>query len=298
MIKHEFLNDRDVITFCNWLGEVISCDRGIHFRYQGGTDPTLIDAQIRYRWPNKRIDILPGGELTIYPHSNFAENAIILEKIGRGLRRSLESSSTNPQELCNWLRATFVWGGVFTKRGKTGGNAGWLKSLNDRQELTQYWTRVRDVLAHVSDDDIGLELDDLRSNAGTTKVHSLLLTDWVIYDSRVAAALAWLVFKWSSGHPPPLLQFACMRPNTKKQKSRSPDQRIFKYFAATRSVQEHRKHLKWNIRANWILRAALDAARKKRDPSSPPPFASLREIESALFMVGDDLSLANGLEFP
>jgi hypothetical protein len=132
----------------------------------------------------------------------------------------------------------------------------------------------------------------LRSNAGTTKVHSLLLQDWVIYDSRVAAALAWLVYQWSSRRPPSFLQFGCMRANSVRNKSRSPDEKMFKYFTASGDVRNHRVHLKWNLRANWVLSAALNAANRRCGLNEVAPFASLREVEAALFMVGDDLSVA------
>ena len=37
---------------------------------------------------------------------------------------------------------------------------------------------------------------DLRFNAGMTKVYSLMCDNFIIYDSRVAAALGWLVMKY------------------------------------------------------------------------------------------------------
>lgn len=35
-----------------------------------------------------------------------------------------------------------------------------------------------------------------RFNAGMSKVYSLIVADFIIYDSRVAAALAWFVARW------------------------------------------------------------------------------------------------------
>ncbi|MHB2080818.1 hypothetical protein [Pseudomonas asiatica] len=40
----------------------------------------------------------------------------------------------------------------------------------------------------------------LRFNAGMTKVYALICEDFLIYDSRVAAALGWLVVKYCEAH--------------------------------------------------------------------------------------------------
>ncbi|MET4315541.1 hypothetical protein [Bradyrhizobium sp. RT4b] len=170
MNKRVFLDEEAVVGFCNWLGEAISGGRELRYRYPGGVDLMLSDARDRYRWPPKRIDIpTPGRTLKLERRSNLSENTKILDIISAGLLKSLENAAPEPQELFEWLRAIFVWGGVYTKRG----NATWLRDLYDRDVLIQYWARVRNILPHAEDDDIGSKLDDLRSNAGTTKVHSL-----------------------------------------------------------------------------------------------------------------------------
>lgn len=288
MNKPEFLNERSVVQFCAWLGKVISGEEYLSFKHQQGADLTLRSALARYCWPPRKIEVSsPLRVFELERNSSFAKNAEILDVIGVGLRATLESSSQDSQELFHWLQAVFVWGGVYTRRG----NARWLCDLRQRAALSQYWSRVLEVLRRVESDDIGCKLGDLRSNAGTTKVHSLVLPDWVIYDSRVAAALSWLVYRWSDGDPPSLLRFACMRANTNRPKSRSPDQAVFKYFSPSGDIRNHRLHLKWNVRANWVLSAALDNA-KRANRQDSLAFTSLRDVEAALFMMGEDLSLA------
>ena len=99
-----------------------------------------------------------------------------------------------------------------------------------------------------------------------TKVYSLLLKDFVIYDSRVAAALAWLVLLWQISSRPgsqlhPELSFQCLKAkeykskkNPKHPKLRNPDSFQFSNLAANPYA-----HAKWNLRANWILTAAFPA---------------------------------------
>ncbi|MCS3731365.1 hypothetical protein [Bradyrhizobium betae] len=289
MNKQEFLNEATIVQFCSWLGKIISGDEELGFKHQQGIDLRLHNARARYCWPPKSVEISsPVRSFALRRNSTLAENAEILDAIGAGLRKSLESPSQDSQELFEWLQAVLVWGGVYTRRG----NAGWLRGLHRKAALGQYWSRVLDVLHQAEDDDVGSKLEDLRSNAGTTKVHSLVLPEWVIYDSRVAAALAWLVHRWSDGDSPSLLHFACMRPNTRKPKSRSPDETVFEYFSPSGDIRKHRAHLKWNVRANWVLSHALANARMGSRGQDPSTFLSLREVEAALFMIGDDLSLA------
>jgi hypothetical protein len=135
-------------------------------------------------------------------------------------------------------------------------------------------------------------MSDLRSNAGMTKIHSLLLPNFVIYDSRVAAALAWLVRRWAkrSKNVPAHLRFACMRANTSKEKVkvRSPDPSVFRNFSPSGAARNHHRHAMWNLRANWLIAEALEQVRKKDARRS----RSSREVEAALFMMGEDLSRA------
>src|SRR5690242_12713921 len=136
MNKRAFLDEEAVVAFCNWLSEAISGDRELRYRYPGGVDLMLSDARDRYCWPPKRIDIpAPGRTLKLERSSNLSDNTKILGIISAGLLESLESQAPKSQELFEWLRAIFVWGGVYTKRG----NATWLRDLYDRGVLIQYW---------------------------------------------------------------------------------------------------------------------------------------------------------------
>jgi hypothetical protein len=116
-----------------------------------------------------------------------------------------------------------------------------------------------------------------------TKVYSLLIDDFIIYDSRVAAALAWLARRWWTvdlAQPaqtlPELLKFACLPRNGTMAPYSNPDAALFPTLK-----QKPYDHYTWNVRANWLLATALIVA----GPCTV--FGSLREAEAALFQMGD-----------
>ncbi|MDL2358143.1 MAG: hypothetical protein QFF03_23070 [Pseudomonadota bacterium] len=298
MNKIDFLNG-DTADFTAWLGEVIAGTKPLHFTYAPGTagvDDTLAAAKNRYCWPKKMTVIdTPASVITLTRNSSLQRNQLVLDELSNGIRDCLAAKRPDEDALAGWVRAIMVWGGVYTETKNGGGNAGWLKE--NRATLAAYLTRILPALSDASGNLPNPE-GDLRSNAGTTKVHALILADFVIYDSRVAAALAWLVKKWASEHDvSPVvehLRFACMKANTSpsRSKPRSPDPDIFPYFAATGHIRNHRKHATWNLRANWVLRAALDKAIHSAGGKSALSFQSVRDVEAALFMMGENLEHA------
>jgi hypothetical protein len=126
-----------------------------------------------------------------------------------------------------------------------------------------------------------------------TKIYSLLLDNFVIYDTRVAAALAWAVRKYCQanavGAVPPCLDFpvGCAKEGANidplQRKNRNPSSGSLQF----QSLASGRVHARWNMRASWLLTDVLDrcpndhAFRALNDP--------LRALESALFMIGYDI---------
>ncbi|WP_312918375.1 hypothetical protein [Stutzerimonas kunmingensis] len=289
MTRTEFLTLEQTKSFVGWFARIINGEQPLMFEHERGTDANLRAALSRYAWPNKRIDIAtPKGMLTINAWSDFEANEAVLNELADGINACLKHPILDNEELAGWVRAIMVWGGVFTRsaKNKTKGNAGWLDE--QKPDLATYMRNALEALK--GDDDIShLNMKNLRSNAGTTKVHSLTLPDFVIYDSRVAAALAWLVRRWAiEGNEvvPEHLRFACMKAKTSKiaLKRRSPDESLFRYFTPSGHFRSHHKHALWNLRANWLVQAAIEQA-QANDWSS-------RKVEAALFMMGDELSLA------
>lgn len=289
MLKVEFLNDQNTRAFTDWFAGLLSEQRSLDFMHVDGVYASLHDAFADYAWPNKRTDIpTPEGTFTLTAWSDFAANERVLDQLSLGVRHSLTEAEGGPTQLADWVKAVMVWGGVYTRHKNGGGNAGWLETMGPH--LAAYLRQALIALKQGTDD-MKPEISDLRSNAGTTKVHSLLLPEFIIYDSRVAAALAWLVLRWSREAAtvvPAHLRFECMRANG-GNKCRTPDGKVFRYFAASGQTA-HYKHAMWNIRASWLLAAVLNKAKLDRPTLAWRP----RELEAALFMLGNDLTVALG----
>jgi hypothetical protein len=291
--KSSFLADAESQRFIAWLAGAIGGQK-VHFTHGTGVDQTLADAKARYAWPARKTTIpMPGGERVLEGGSDLEQNQALLTALSEGLKNCLAKEPVDAAELCAWMKAVFVWGGVYTDNGNGGGNAGWL--IANTADIPRYLPAVLTALTQGSGTAVRGLGDGFRSNAGTTKVHSLVMDDFIIYDSRVAASLAWLVLQWVAedglDDVPQHLRFACMRAKQtpKQKKVRSPDQKIFPYITVAKAVRDHRKHAVWNLRASWILREALS----KRHAVGPcAHFATVRDVEAALFMMGADLSHA------
>lgn len=290
--KRELLKDSDVSSFTDWLAGVFCGTVALDYiPAPGECFTTLSSARQAYRWPPKTVTVpAPTGPIVLPRWSGLRQNDAVLRSLSAGLRAALKARPRDEKNLAQWIRAILVWGGVYTKKG----NAAWLSARLGK--LGPYMDRTLTRLASAHRKQDIDKLTDLRSNAGTTKVHALALDDFIIYDSRVAAALSWLVVKWacatSRGNIPLQLRFGCMRPNTKdRKKRRTPDERLFPYFAPLAgNLESHRKHAWWNLRANWILSAALGKAHQAC--AKECEFQSLRDVEAALFVMGADLSHA------
>lgn len=138
----------------------------------------------------------------------------------------------------------------------------------------------------------------IRSNAGFTKIYALVFDDFVIYDSRVAAALGMLVVRWWARKSPtikrrslipPPLQF-CHLP-AMGEANRDPNTNALHISGFPRCTSQL-QHLRSNIRANWLLTRALRGTHFEaqiRARFAHLPVHPLRALEGALFMIGYDL---------
>lgn len=291
MMKKQFLSQHSVSAFIERLSNLSTRDVPLNKeKNKNGQNKTLTTALENYKWPPKSVRLeMPSGELVLPALSELKYNQKVLDTLGQGLRESLTKPS-NDDNVGIWVRCILQWGGVYAySKQKKLGNRGWLEEQLKNKSLFNYLINIRDKISTSEQDDVGLEIDGLRSNAGLTKVYSLLLPNFIIYDSRVAATLSWLVHTsadlWDK--TPNELRFATMRAKTSKSKGklRTADQRLFPYFAPS-GEKNFQKHLLWNIRANWILEAVIN---KNNSLGIDSKFKTVRDLEAALFAIGDDL---------
>lgn len=279
MKRKEYLDLPEVKAFIVWFANdaqhlshnYLNRETGREFVFK-----SLPDALTKYYWPfNSFIDCR--GEEHKCKTGDLRESALALNLLQKDLRDSLASKS---KSYSYSAKALMFWGGT------TNFNNDWFEVESNLITVLQ----TIDFLNQQDDDLKKLKLiRNLRFNAGLTKLYSLAIDDFVIYDSRVAAALAWFVLKFrdykKSNEIPRALRFACMPARGEQIRNPFPDS-----DAGFTSVNNSAsKHAHWNIRANWILSEAI-----KLMPSSAyydhKDVRPMRALEAALFMWGYDLS--------
>lgn len=283
MQKSEYLNRPDVTSFIAWLSLEIQRNNLTHFyTLPNNTRVTfrgLADAFNQYDWRFNFSD--PMGQ--IHNGSTFIDSSRCFATLAAGLQANLPPNSKNDQAFCEWACAVMMWGGV------TNGNVDWLRT--NVAGLAREISAVRNILSG-NDEDPAVLNSIRRFNAGMTKVYSLIVPNFIIYDSRVAASLAWLVAAWCKqvgrASVPEELAFPCMPPkegeNPRVRKSRNPSNNTLIFPNMNGNVK---RYAQWNMRASWILRECLKQSANTvfhRQGSN-----DLRALEAALFMWGYDL---------
>jgi hypothetical protein len=278
MNKTEYLEQ--VQEFTTWMACHLSEDSelGHHYRRRKENDTAhfsnLADSMQKYAWP-----IAAAVRLGDKSDHSLEANTLVLKRLQDALKQARTDESM--RDACI---AVMQWGGVVN------GNVPWLKK--NTAGLAALVHQVSDLLRQ-DDDDMGRLPADLRFNAGMTKVYSLLLDNFIIYDSRVAAALSWFAMHWAiEGRAPAIpeaLRFPCMPAkegnDPQIRKARNPSAGALQFPQLN---SRPRLHAHWNLRASWLLEAVLMKCEEKtKFHKSPQP---IRALEAALFMWGYDLS--------
>ena len=238
----------------------------------------LADACTKYHWAHQGALGTPAG-------SCLTSSDVTL----RALRNALKGGVSQPSDPCTLNAAIGVmkWGGV------SAGNVRWL-TLNSAGLAQRLESTVNAFTRGNLDDPILLD-SRLRFNAGMTKVYSLLVKDFIIYDSRVAAALGWIVVKFCQSRKlatvPAELAFpwapAKEARSTQSPKNRNPAKDTLNFPRLTGAVQ----HAHWNLKASWVLAEVLAKAGPGK-LTAPGSIAPVRRLEAALFMIGYELPLS------
>ena len=257
LFKHEYVDRR---TGAKW-----SCD-------------SLYGAYQAYAWNH------PGNaRLSFNPGVDAASNSNALE----ALRDDLLAAGSDDELMLQGALDVMAWGGV------TAGNAEWLKA--NKVGLGRQVQEVKAALLKKDRNAPILRDKRLRFNAGMTKIYSLICPDFVIYDSRVAAGLGWLVVRYCQAkglaQVPEGLNFpwagAKEGANTAAPKNRDPSVGTLRF----KRLRSGSHHARWNLNANWVLSQVACHVLNAKNPFrvGATPAQTLRAIEQALFMIGYDL---------
>ena len=283
MRKEQFLNRAAVQSFIDWLSlrlddngsfkhhYILKRPRGVLWECD-----SIYSAYENYQWTFTCKSPLSGYSLK---GETFEECKHLLTDLSNGLKESIAQNDT---ELCQkYCISILDWGGVIP------GNQSKVLGLDDN--ITTYFRNCKERL-NADVFNLNGNYSDIIMTAGFTKIYSLLIDDFIIYDGRVGAALGLLVRKYCEEKglrtiPPELLfAYGNSKDNTVGvQNRRNPSQGIYKFPL----LIANKKHTENNIRANWILKEILSKSVSKF--STIEPQTRLRAFESALFMIGYDI---------
>lgn len=273
-----------VDSFIEWLAAQLDAKAQLNHAYldrrtgAAWTCSNLYDAYAAYSWNhpgNKRLAYNPGSS------SSSNDNAL------EALRADLIAAGTNDAKMLQAMMDVMAWGGVSAR------NESWLKK--NQVGLALMVNTVAVALAKNDPNSPTVTSKALRFNSGMTKVYSLLCENFVIYDSRVAAALGMLVVRYCRAkgldYVPSALNFpwaaAKESATTTSPKCRNPSTGAFQ-FSRLRSGSHHAR---WNMHASWVLSQAVNHHLSSNSPfrKDKTSAQALRDLEKALFSIGYDL---------
>ncbi len=303
MNKQEYLQDEHVKGFLTYFYKIVSGEHGLNHGYSidhaewkkwATGNNYLSEGRIAYyKWG----DLLPKY---FWAGGGYKDNSDVLDKLSTSMKNALILSPEQPDKVLIESIRILDWGQTYK------GTVSWLIYQYDKGELIDRLNKAIEIL-------VGDEWGEaerlkfrskgfvLRMDSGLTKIYSLASTRSIIYDGRVAAAMALLVVYYLDSigmekpdEIPANLNFAVDK--TQKNNKRAPQY----IFHGVKSIQFRNKnknahHAESNIWANWILQSIVDRVKDNRISKSVFLTSTqdkdfdhrcLRELEAALFMMG------------
>lgn len=268
MNRAAFLGNPDVASFVDWAEPLVSGERAL---VHGWRSPkwgswgcaSLPGAYENFQW---RFTVTMPGRAVASRGRSRQENEDALSHLRRSMR--LSADAEDAAAFLNACLAVVAWGGVQLngKRLRELGSAA-LPTLMSNAGLLAPQTANLEALRAITD-----------MNSGFSKLYSLILDDFPIYDSRVACAIASLVtwYVRESGHArvPVALSFGIPLHRSAEHRYVYGHPRL--YHGQTT------QYASANVRAAWLLSALVKDMAFAGLPKHQRVFA----LQSALFMVG------------
>lgn len=288
MGKEEYLADPDVKSFISWMDKLLDLPDGFRHQYylakakQQWQCNCLYDAYDNYWWHYKLKCPLQGKEIS---GTSIQESIGYMNLLAKALRNSVENRDTGLLRMS--ALAMLEWGGVLNRNRQLIEDMG--------EEICDYFMWVKDNL-NLTSTHLG-DHQGIIINSGFTKIYSLLIDDFIMYDGRVGAALGLLGRMYAEeiqlGKIPEMIKFSFgsgkVSPGRKRDVNRrNPSTKKYKFSSF--NGNQHR-HINDNIKASWLLKqlAEKTTSRFSLIPQDKPLNTRLTAIQSALFMVGYDV---------
>lgn len=282
MKKSEFLTSNSVQNFMHWLEEKMDQVDSFYHGYNMKKPimhwecNSIYSAYENYCWSFRYNDPINGK---IVNGKTFDESALALTLLSQGLRKSLKDSE--PEACRKHCHSILQWGGVLANNDKRVNGLG--------MEICHYFKEIQNIMADDRSSEAYYQCEMIM-NSGFTKIYSLYIDDFIIYDGRVGAALGLLVRKFCEEYMlakvPDELVFAWGKgKESSYQRSavnrRNPGSDKYTFLELSNNPKRHTEN---NIRANWLLREIADQTDSKFNQLDKE--LKMRAIEAALFMIG------------
>ena len=277
MDRVEYINDPSVKAFAGWLGERLDGAGSLKHSYINRKTgrlwdcDSLYDACIRYTWSFTCSYPLGGGAVK---GKTLSENLELLRELRVLLRTGMLSLNA---DLClKTCKAILEWGGA------TAGNVRALELLGE--DICDYLMGAN-IALNTHKYRLGSLPKYIRANAGYSKIYALLLDDFVMYDSRVAAGLCWLVRLFCEEQDlaavPDTLSFVIGPYRSEAVRNPSTARHTFVEIGAN-----PQSYMDSNMKANWLLKSVLEERTSKFRGFGDD---ALMALQAGMFMIGYDV---------
>lgn len=282
MNRQEYCNSKNVQKFIRWLSQRIDQENSFIHSYvnvkskENWYCDSIYSAFQNYNWSFNCVN-KSGGKVS---GSSFSESKRVLDEISVDLQESLDNG--NEEDCLSACRQILEWGGVTNKN---------LDKIRTMEKRCSYFKHAIEIFE--SDNDLDYYVNSkLIMNSGFTKIYSLIVRDFIIYDSRVGASLGLLVRKFCEEAQikdiPDELIFAWRVKrqglNTGMKTEDNPRNPSIQEYKFPKLTDKSKLHIDNNIRANWLLNEVLKTTNSKFNSLGERD--ALRALESALFMIG------------
>ena len=289
--RKEYLDDEIVQGFILWLTKMLDEPGSFTREYYLAKAKrvwyctNLFDAYEKYWWPFRSFCPQTGRTVT---WESFNDSFAYLTDTAQVLRNAVEQE--DKEATLQASLAVLRWGGVLMRNDKK------LFDMNDT--LCMYYKMAMRKL-HVLSAKLG-DNYPIIMNSGFTKIYSLLIDDFIIYDGRVGAALGLLSRKYTEERScksiPDSIRFSYGAGRREEQTGisenrRNPSTAEFRLPSFTNHPQRQTDD---NVKANWLLG---ELAKKNSSFADLPAVGCLNyrvtAIQAALFMIGYDVRTSN-----
>ena len=280
MNKVQFLADTNVDNFINWLGPKLDANfihqytikaksnkKWIKFNSnsQTWTCDSIFDAYKKYYW-NNNFDY----------NSNKLNNFIKIYNFG--------NTNSDKEVIKCFCELVFTWGGVVN------GNYDYVNKIN------KYLNKLDNIDSELKRGIAGLDpnifvtsrpIKGIRLNSGFTKIYSLLINDFIIYDSRVAQSICYLIDQYCSANGiPKVPNILYLNIPPRKGEGSGTFKDLLNSNKFGKINGSDKKFQVSNLKASWILKEVLDRNPNSQFRALVPVNSQLRALEAALFMIG------------